>query len=154
MAINLIMDMLWICKSFDELSVSELYALLQLRAEIFVVEQNCVYQDMDGKDRKSFHLLGFEKNMLTAYTRLVPPGISYAQPSIGRVVVKQTVRKNGIGKKLMEKSIQRCYELFGKQPIKIGAQLYLKKFYESLGFVESSDVYDEDGITHIEMVKL
>lgn len=143
----------WVCKSFAELSVEELYAVLQLRSEIFVVEQNCTFQDMDGKDSEGFHLMGFEGYTLVAYTRLLPPGVSYKEPSIGRVVVKLSARGNRAGKRLMEESIQRCYNLFGKQPIKIGGQLYLKAFYESLGFEQCSDVYDEDGIAHIKMIK-
>ena len=145
--------MTWECKKFEELNPSELYAILQLRSEVFVVEQNCVFQDMDDKDQKCFHLMCWENKKLIAYTRLVPAGISYVESSIGRVVSSPSVRKRGIGKELMEQSIDWVNLLFGKGiPIKIGAQLYLKKFYESFGFVQSSDVYLEDGISHIEML--
>jgi len=144
----------WSLKKFDSLTVDELYALLRLRTEVFVVEQNCVFQDMDDKDQQCWHLMGWKEDALVAYTRLVPPGVSYELPSIGRVVTSPSARGDGLGKLLMEKSIETATELFGKSPIKIGAQLYLKRFYESLGFEKSSEVYDEDGIDHIEMTRL
>lgn len=118
-----------------------------------MVEQTCIFQDMDNKDQVCWHLMGWEENKLIAYTRLVPPGISYTEPSIGRVVTSPAARGNGLGKLLMTKSIQEAIQLYGKTPIKIGAQVHLKKFYESLGFIQSSDVYDEDGIDHIEMTR-
>lgn len=141
----------WICKSFEELTTLELYALLQLRNEVFIVEQNCPYLDVDGKDLKSFHLMAWKEDRLIAYTRLIPPGISYDEVSIGRVVNSPSVRGSGIGKELMQLSIAKIYELFGKQDIVIGAQLYLKKFYSDLGFVQEGDVYLEDNIEHILM---
>jgi ElaA protein len=148
------MDMTWTLKKFEELTVEEVYALLRLRSEVFVVEQNCVFQDMDNKDQKCYHLLGWKGDLLAAYTRLVPTGISYPEhPSIGRVVTSPEVRGTGAGKLLMEKSITETITLFGNTPIRIGAQLYLKKFYESLGFVQTGDIYDEDGIDHIEMTR-
>ncbi len=143
----------WILKPFQDLTVFQLYALLRLRSEVFIVEQNCVYQDLDNKDEASFHLMGFENNELLAYTRLLPPGISYPYASIGRVVTSPKNRRKGTGKFLMEKSITETIRLFGNQPIKISAQLYLKKFYTSLGFVQASDTYLEDGIEHIEMIR-
>jgi ElaA protein len=143
----------WTVKKFEELSVHELYAILRLRSEIFVVEQNCVFQDMDNKDQFSYHLMGWENNTLTAYTRLIPPGKVYDLASIGRVVTSQAARGSGVGKQLMEKSIEEAEKLFGKLPIKIGAQLYLREFYNSFGFKQSSDIYDEDGIDHIEMIR-
>jgi ElaA protein len=143
----------WTLKPFSSLSPDELYAILRLRSEVFVVEQNCVFQDMDNKDQLSWHLMGWQDNVLVAYTRLVPPGISYPQPSIGRVITSKLVRNNGTGKLLMKKSIEELVSLFGKSPIRIGAQLYLKKFYSSFGFEQSSDIYDEDGIDHIEMIR-
>jgi ElaA protein len=147
------MPIQWSLKKFEELSPYELYAILQLRNEVFVVEQNCVFQDADGKDQNSYHLMGFNGNNLVAYTRLVPAGEIYEQPSIGRVVTSPSVRANGVGKELMTESIAAVERLFGKQPIKIGAQLYLKKFYNSLGFEQVSDVYLEDGIEHIYMIR-
>lgn len=147
------MSINWSLKEFAVLSVHELYAIIQLRNEVFIIEQNCVFQDADGKDPYAWHLMGFnEQNQLAAYTRLLPAGASFAEASIGRVVSAGFARNSGIGKELMTKSINTIYELFGKQPIKIGAQLYLKKFYESFGFQQSSDVYLEDGIEHMEML--
>lgn len=143
----------WTIKKFNELSPLELYSILRLRSEVFVVEQNCVFQDMDNKDQSSFHLMGWNNDQLLAYTRIVPPGTSYEQASIGRVVTSPAARATGIGKSLMEMSIEALETLFGKVPIRIGAQLYLKKFYSSFGFEQSSDVYDEDGIDHIEMIR-
>jgi ElaA protein len=143
----------WIVKKFDELSLHELYALLRLRSEVFVVEQNCVFQDMDNKDQSCYHLMGWENNLLIACTRLIPPGISYEFSSIGRVVTSTSARGSGIGKLLMEKSIEEVETLFGKTPIKIGAQLYLREFYTSFGFRQTGDIYVEDGIDHIEMIR-
>lgn len=143
----------WILKKFEELTPHELYAIMQLRNEVFVVEQNCVYQDADNKDRYSFHLMGWKEDKLIAYTRLIPAGTAYAEPSIGRVVTSPSARGTGAGRELMEHSIDTIYKLFGKQPIRIGAQLYLKKFYSSLGFEPTGGIYLEDGIEHVEMVK-
>ena len=141
----------WLCKKFDDLTPHELYAILQLRNIVFAVEQNCVYPDMDNKDQYCYHLMGWDNNKLVAYTRLVPPGISYSEAAIGRVVTAPQARRSGFGKELMKLSIDKCRELFSITIIKIGAQLYLKKLYESLGFIQTSDIYDEDGIDHIEM---
>jgi ElaA protein len=147
------MQIQWVLKKFEELTPFQLYAILQLRNEVFVVEQNCVFQDADDRDQSAHHLMGFHNNKLIAYTRLLPSGEMYEQASIGRVVTSPSVRKSGAGKELMKQSIDVVYNLFGKQPIKIGAQLYLKNFYESLGFEQASDVYLEDGIEHIYMIK-
>jgi len=147
------MQIQWILKRFEELTSYQLYAILQLRNEVFVVEQNCVFQDADDKDQDSFHLMGFFNNKLVAYTRIVPAGVIYEQPSIGRVVTSPAVRGSGAGRQLMQKSIDAVYNLFGEQPIKIGAQFYLKNFYGSLGFQQISDIYVEDGIDHIYMLK-
>ena len=141
----------WLCKKFDDLTPLELYAILQLRNIVFTVEQNCVYPDMDDKDQYCYHLMRWDNNKLVAYTRLVPPGVSYTEAAIGRVVTAPQARRSGLGKELMKLSIDKCRELFEITIIKIGAQLYLKKFYESLGFIQTSDIYDEDGIDHIEM---
>ena len=147
------MQIQWLLRKFEDLTSSQLYAILQLRNEVFVVEQNCVFQDADDKDQNSYHLMGFTNNKLVAYTRLVPPGEIYLEPSIGRVVTSAIIRKSGAGRELMKQSIDQVYRLFGTRPIKIGAQLYLKKFYESLGFQQASEIYLEDGIKHIYMVK-
>jgi len=146
------MNLNWIFKSFDELTVTELYAIMQLRSEVFVVEQNCVYQDADGKDQFAWHFCGWNGDELVAYTRLIPPGISYNEASIGRVAISAKYRKTGAGRKLMEGSIVKAFNQFNCTAIKIGAQVYLTKFYQSLGFVQSSGEYLEDGIPHIEMI--
>ena len=146
------MQLNWVFKKFDELSAAELYAILQLRNEVFVVEQNCPYQDADGKDPKSWHLAGWDEENLVAYTRIIPPGISYKEASIGRVVTSPRYRGTGAGRELMIQSISRTLSQFQCTEIKIGAQLYLTKFYQSLGFIQTSEEYLEDGIPHIEMV--
>lgn len=139
-------------KTFNELTNTELYQLLQLRAEVFVVEQNCPYLDMDDKDYKSFHVLGYDNGKLVACTRLVPAGISYdVEPSIGRVVTHPSVRSLGYGKLLMEYSISETKKLFNTSVIVIGAQLYLDKFYQNLGFVPEGEMYLEDNIPHMTM---
>ena len=142
----------WICKPFTSLSADELYAILQLRSAVFVVEQNCVFQDADDKDQPSFHLMGWGDDKLVAYTRLVPPGIAYDEASIGRVVTAITARGSGIGRMLMQRSVDECRKLFGEGVIRIGAQLYLKEFYSSLGFIPTGGIYPEDGIDHIQML--
>jgi ElaA protein len=142
----------WRLKSFSELLVDELYDLLSLRSLVFVLEQNCIFHDMDGKDQQSMHLMGYDGDTLVAYTRLVPAGVSYAEMSIGRVVTHPDHRRTGAGKALMQQSIVCIRELWGDHPIRIGAQQYLKAFYESFGFVQQGDVYIEDGIPHMEMV--
>ncbi|HVW95719.1 MAG TPA: GNAT family N-acetyltransferase [Mucilaginibacter sp.] len=139
-------------KTFDDLSVHELYQILKLRSEVFVLEQECLYQDMDGKDQQCHHLMMFEDGELAAYTRLLPAGVSFAEASIGRVVVHPEFRGRGLARKLMKQSVAHCYELFGKQPVRIGAQYYLKDFYSSIGFEQQGDIYLEDGIEHIEML--
>jgi len=142
----------WKCKHFKDLSAYELYDILRLRNEVFVVEQNCVFQDADNKDQHCYHLCGWKNDQLIAYVRLVPPGTYYEEPSIGRVVTSPSERRTGAGRLLMQKAIEECFEIFGGQNIKIGAQLYLKKFYESLRFRQVSDVYLEDNIPHVKML--
>jgi ElaA protein len=142
----------WFFKKFDDLTPHELYSILQLRNEVFVVEQNCVYQDADGKDPYCHQIMCWKDHQLIAGTRIVPPGISYGESSIGRVVTSPSVRKSGIGKLLMKKSIESTRALYPQSPIKIGAQLYLKQFYESFSFIQTSEIYMEDGIPHIEML--
>lgn len=144
----------WINKAFNDLSLDELYTMMTLRQEVFVVEQDCPYIDADGKDQYSHHLMGFdESGALVAYTRIVAPGISYKEVSIGRVITAQSVRGIGLGVVLMEKSIEAVAELYGKVPIRISAQEHLRKFYESLGFVYTGKSYLEDGIPHIDMLR-
>jgi len=142
----------WVYKKFEELSPDELYGILQLRSAVFVVEQNCVFLDQDDKDQLCHHLFCIDNGKFIACSRIVPPGISYGETSIGRVVTSTTRRNEGIGKILMEKSIEAAYDLHGQSPLRIGAQLYLKRFYESFGFEQSGEVYIEDDIPHIEMV--
>lgn len=146
------MQIKWILKAFEELSVYELYSILQLRNEVFVVEQNCVYQDADNKDQKSLHVCGWNGNNLAAYARIIPQGISYPEASIGRVLTAPAYRRTGAGRELMKTSIRLTLETFNCTEIKIGAQVYLTNFYQSLGFKPSSSEYLEDGIPHIEMI--
>jgi len=140
-------------KSFSELNTNELYQILQLRAEVFVVEQDCVYQDVDGKDQKSLHVFGTKNNKIIAYTRIFKPGDYFKNASIGRVVVVASERKFGFGHDLMKASILAIKNYFKEDIITISAQVYLKKFYESHGFYQVGKDYLEDGIPHIEMLK-
>lgn len=141
-------------KSFKTLSLSELYQILQLRSEVFVVEQNCVYQDIDGKDEKALHLLGVYDGVLVAYARLFQPGDYFEFASIGRVIVKQEYRDKKWGHDLIREAIKGISEQFGTSEITISAQLYLQRFYENHGFVQTSEMYLEDDIPHIEMKKV
>jgi ElaA protein len=140
-------------KDFHLLSPLEVYHILQLRSEVFVVEQKCIFLDADNKDPACEHVMIVLGDKLVATARLVPPGLSYPEMSIGRVVTHPSARRTGVGKILMEKSLEYLYQKYGAAPVKIGAQYYLRKFYGSLGFIQSSDIYDEDGIDHIEMIK-
>ena len=142
----------WTCTRFEDLTPALLYEILKLRSEVFVVEQHCVFLDMDDKDQGAWHLAGWYEDRLVAYTRLLPPGLTYAEASIGRVVSSPSVRRMGFGKELMEVSIQQLWTLFGKQNIRIGAQLYLEQFYGSFGFVSQGEVYIEDDIPHMKML--
>lgn len=147
------MDIVWKIKTFETLTVSELYAILKLRSEVFVVEQNCVYLDMDGKDALALHLFGEYNGQIVAYSRLFKPGISFDTASIGRVIVSANYRNKKWGQELMRQSILAIENYFGESQITISAQLYLKRFYESFGFVASSEMYLEDDIPHIKMIK-
>jgi ElaA protein len=142
------------CLTFDQLSNRELYECLRLRQEVFCVEQNCPYQDCDGQDLEAWHLMGRDAaGRLACYTRLLPQGVSYPRyASIGRVVTAPFARGTGAGKVLMARSIEMCRHLFGDAPIKIGAQTYLLRFYESFGFQSTGEEYLEDGIPHTKMV--
>lgn len=144
----------WQCKFFSELTSLELYKILQLRNEVFIVEQNCVYQDCDDMDLKAYHLAAWNGEKLVAYTRLFDKEVFYPDAaSIGRVLTSASVRRKNLGKQLMTNSIEEVYHLFGDVPIRIGAQLYLKRFYESFAFVQQGGIYLEDGIEHIPMIK-
>ena len=147
------------CKPFADLTVYELYDIMALRQEIFVIEQNCPYLDADGKDLKGWHLMGRQisdentEGVLVVYTRLLPKGVSYDDyASIGRVVSSASVRGSGAGKILMQKSIAMMEKLYPNEPVKIGAQTYLLKFYESLGFESTGEEYLEDDIPHTSMI--
>lgn len=139
-------------KTFSQLTTKELYDLLQLRSEVFVVEQDCVYQDIDGKDQKALHVLGFKDEVLVGYTRIFKPGDYFELASIGRVVVKENERKHKYGYDIMDASIKTIKDVFNTTDIKISAQCYLKRFYNNLQFFEVGEQYLEDGIPHIAMV--
>lgn len=142
----------WKVKSFQELTPGELYQVLRLRSAVFVVEQNCVYLDMDNKDQQALHLLGWMGEELAAYARILDRGLSFKEASIGRVITSRTVRRQGAGKELMEQAIGILFERYGRQAIRIGAQAHLERFYRALGFVPEGEKYVEDGILHVEMV--
>ena len=144
----------WRCLPFDALHARTLYALLHLRTQVFVVEQRCVFQDMDGADAHCMHLLGEAGDgELLAYARLVPAGLKFPEASIGRVVNDPVTRGTGLGHALMGEAVRQLQALWGAQPIRIGAQAHLQGFYRQHGFVPASDLYDEDGIPHIEMLR-
>lgn len=144
----------WRFVPFSELSVPELYEMLQLRSEVFVVEQACAFQDMDGADQHSMHLLGKSKaGQLQAYARCLPPGLKFKEASIGRVLTCEDLRGQGAGQVLMKQAIAQLHQHWGLQAIRIGAQSRLKAFYEQLGFVPVGQPYIEDGIPHIEMLR-
>lgn len=138
-------------KPFKELSLNELYSILQLRSEVFVVEQNCVYQDIDGKDEKALHVIGYYNGEIVAYTRIFDKGYYFDETSIGRVVISPKYRDKKWGYQLMQVSIDAINEYFNDTKITISAQQYLTKFYQSLGFVQTSEVYLEDDIPHVQM---
>jgi ElaA protein len=140
----------WIDRAFGELSAIDLYTIVALRERVFIVEQKCTYLDADGYDPQSRHVWAeAPDHTIHAYLRILPAGLKYPEASIGRVIVAQAARGTGLGKTLMQHGIA----LAGAVPIKIGAQAYLEKFYTELGFVRTSDVYDDDGIPHIDMLR-
>ena len=163
------MSINWRFAPFSELTPREAHDLFQARAAAFVVEQNCVFQDLDGIDPECWHLLGYElgprlrggdesrsspdEPRLVAYCRLVPPGTKFAEASIGRVITTHAVRGTGMGRELMHEALQRAEKLWPGRPIRIGAQRHLERFYRDFGFVTASEPYDEDGIVHIEMLR-
>ena len=146
--------MKFIVKSFQELNTTELYKILQLRSEVFVVEQDCVYQDIDFKDQKSLHIFGYKNDKIVAYTRIFKAGDYFDNASIGRVLVVASERKYGYGHELMVASIEAIQAYFKVKEITISAQKYLKKFYETHQFIQVGEEYLEDGIPHIRMDKL
>ncbi len=140
-------------KTFKELTTQELYDVLQIRAEIFVVEQDCVYQDLDGKDQKALHILGYKSGKMVAYTRVFKPGDYFKEASIGRVVVKENERQHKYGYAIMKASIEAIKNHYNETAIRISAQTYLRRFYSNLEFKEVGEEYLEDGIPHIHMIK-
>jgi ElaA protein len=145
------MQLHWTYQSFAALSNTALYAILQLRNEVFVVEQNCVYQDADNKDQDAFHLSGWDGETLAASCRILPPGKAFEDASIGRVLIHIDYRKTGIGRQLMHLAIEKTLAQYHCTCITISAQQYLTNFYQSLGFVPTSTMYLEDGIPHLKM---
>lgn len=144
----------WCFKSWAELDTNELYEILAVRAKVFIVEQNCPYLDADGLDQASWHLwTAGPGGAVLAYLRVLPPGLKYDEPSLGRVVTSPDARRTGLGRVLIPEGLRRSEALFGPRPVRIGAQRYLERFYGEFGFVRASDEYDEDGIPHIEMVR-
>jgi ElaA protein len=143
----------WQWCSLHDLDARQLYALFAARGAVFVVEQNCAYRDLDGADLEAEHLIAWSGEEVAACVRVLAPGVKYAEPSIGRVLTTKPFRTSGLGRELMARAVARCEERFPGQPIRIGAQAYLERFYGSFGFVKASDEYMEDGIPHIEMLR-
>jgi ElaA protein len=141
----------WHFAPFAKLSPRQIHDLYRLRVEVFVVEQECPFQDVDGIDPKCWHLLGHIEDELVAYCRFVPPGVKYDEPSIGRVITAPSVRRTGMGRVLMAQAMGRAAKLWPGRRLRIGAQAHLERFYNEFGFTKSSEPYDEDGILHIEM---
>jgi len=143
----------FIIKYFNELTIHELYQILQLRSEVFVVEQECVYQDIDFKDQKALHVFGYKNDKMVAYTRIFKSGDYFKNASIGRVIIASSARKYGFGHDVIKASITAVKTYFNDNKITISAQKYLKKFYESHQFIQVGEEYLEDGIPHIEMLR-
>lgn len=145
--------MQWQCLRFDQLNTSLLYQILKIRQEVFAIEQNSVYLDVDGKDLLALHVFSTHEDDIVAYCRVLPPGLKYPEASIGRVLTTETVRGSGTGRALMDYALRHCTEHHPGHGVRISAQLYLEDFYSSFGFASCSAPYDEDGIPHIEMLK-
>ncbi|MBN9095613.1 GNAT family N-acetyltransferase [Pandoraea pnomenusa] len=148
----------WMCKSFDELGATLLYRILAARNAVFVVEQQCPYQDIDGRDPQSLHLVAQSRDasnqpQIAAYLRLLPPGLAYDEASIGRVITAASHRGTGLGRELLARAVAIAEAKWPNAPLRIGAQAHLEAFYGSFGFVKASEPYDEDGIMHIEMLR-
>ncbi|MEI8031349.1 MAG: GNAT family N-acetyltransferase [Comamonadaceae bacterium] len=142
----------WKCCAFNALSLQELHDVLQLRSEVFVLEQSCVFQDIDGSDAAGAHLMGHRDGELVVYARCLPAGIKFVEASIGRVVTRLSARGHGLGHLLMDRALSAVCTLWGQQPIRIGAQAHLEKYYQRHGFVAAGKPYIEDGIEHLEMI--
>ncbi len=143
----------WLHLAFDQLTVPQLYAVLQLRSDVFVMEQNCPYQDMDGFDAQAVHVMGWAGDSLVAYARCFPAGVKFEEASIGRVITSAALRGTGAGPVLMQQAIDCVQQQWGAQPIRIGAQAHLVEFYGKLDFMVAGAPYIEDGIPHIEMLR-
>ena len=143
----------WRFAHFDELSAREVHDILQARAAVFVVEQACAFQDVDGADPLGWHLYARRDGAIAAYCRLLPAGVKFAEPTIGRVVTTAAARGTGLGRNLMQEALARAHALWPGEAVRIGAQQRLERFYHSLGFVTASAPYDEDGIAHVEMLR-
>ncbi len=146
-------DLIWTFSHFNDLSAAAWYEISVARESVFIVEQKCAFLDADGADLACWHLVGTVDKEIAAYCRIVPPGLKYAEPSIGRVVTTLAFRSGGYGKALLTEALSRCDAMFPGLGNKIGAQMYLEKFYASFGYVTTSAPYDEDGILHLEMVR-
>ena len=146
------MNLNWYTKHFNNIKTIELYKVLQLRQQVFTVEQDCNYLDIDDKDLNAYHVMAWDNDILVAYVRLLAPNVAFEEMSIGRVLTNPNYRKKKIGIELMHEAIKLCKLFYGNGNIKIGAQLYLKKFYESFGFKQVSEIYLEDNIEHIKMI--
>lgn len=144
--------MRWMVKSFDELSTFELHELLRLRVEVFVLEQACIYPEIDGKDLLCLHLMAWEGEELAAYGRILPAGLSYDEVSFGRIAVKKAYRNEGLGRKLVQKALAEALKLSEGKSVVIGAQSYLEDFYEEFGFRRHSENYLDEGIEHLDMI--
>lgn len=143
----------WRTKAFKDLTVDEYFEIIYLRTEIFVVEQNCPYQEVDEKDRISFHLFGrSESSEIMAVSRILPPGVAFAEISVGRVALKKDYRGKGLADEMMKETFKFIENHFGKQPIRISAQQYLLKYYHKHGFKQVGEMYLEDDIPHVEMI--
>lgn len=147
------MSLRWECKPFNDLSADQMYTILCVRQEVFVLEQECLYLDADGKDRKSLHLMGFDGDELVAYARIVEPGVSYEEVSMGRILTTKEARGTGAGIELMEEGLREIENRYGKVPVRISAQTYLLKFYQKFGFESTGKEYLEDEIPHTEMLR-
>lgn len=143
----------WKVARFEELSPHELHEVYRLRVAVFIVEQNCVFQDVDGVDPQCWHLLGRSGGGLAAYCRLCPPGAKFAEPSIGRVITAAGARRTGLGRELMRNAVRHAERLWPGRDLRIGAQVYLQRFYNEFGFETASAPYDEDGIAHVQMLR-
>lgn len=141
----------WQWRRYADLSPLEIHAIFAARQAVFVVEQNCPYQDLDGKDLDAWHLVAWSGKEVAAYLRLLAPGVSYAEPSLGRILTTQMGRGSGLGRELVARGLEKINELYPMLPTRIGAQAHLHKFYGAFGFVQASEPYEEDGIPHIEM---